>query len=688
MVVNNQSAGCLLSRATATRLGLLHVGPQVKVLNISASTNALRKQYPRVFDGVGKLTNFQQKICVDPSIKPIAQPPRRIPFHVRKQVSAKLEELERLDVIEPVSGPTPWVSPLVVVPKSNGEVRICVDMRRVNTAVIRERYPIPTIEETLHDLNGAAVFSKLDLKWGYHQIELDEQSRELTTFTTHKGLFRYKRLMFGISAAPDIYQHTIQQVLQGLPGVKNISDDLIVFGKDQMEHDRNLHQVLTRLQERQLTLNSDKCKFNVPEITFFGFDISAAGIRPNHQTTEAIRNAPTPKNALEVRSFLGLANFCSRFIQDFSTIGYPLRQLTRKAVQWGWRSEHQRAFDNLKNALTSTHVMAHYDPTAPSQLRVDASPVGLGAILTQTQDGETKPIAYASRTLTSVETRYSQTEREALAVVWGCERFHLYLYGTNFDLLTDHKPLEVIYSPTSKPPARIERWGLRLQPYTFRLKYSPGVNNPADVLSRLPLSNQVTRERNIAEQYIHYIAHDAVPKAMTIEQLEDASKKDPVLKLVHEYTTSGKWQKTNETRSFFSIKEELSTFGNLVLRGSRIVIPSSLRQTTLQLAHEGHQGIVRTKQLMREKVWWPGIDREVESLIRSCISCQAQGPQPSPPPLIMTQMPTRPWSVVHADLCGPFPSGESLLVLVDSCSRWPEVFIMKSTTATAVIKKN
>lgn len=687
VVVNNQSAGCLLGRQTATRLGLLHVGPQVNSVNFNGSTEALRKQYPGVFDGVGKLTDFQQTISVDPAIPPVAQPPRRIPFHVRKQVSAKLEELERLDIIEPVSGPTPWVSPLVVVPKSNGEVRICVDMRRVNAAVIRERYPIPTIEETLHDLNGAAVFSKLDLKWGYHQIELDEQSRSLTTFTTHDGLYRYKRLMFGISAAPEIYQHAIQQVLHGLPGVKNISDDIIIFGKDQSDHDTNLHRVLTRLQDRRLTLNSDKCKFNVPEITFFGFNISAAGIRPNLQTIEAIRNAPAPKNASEVRSFLGLANFCSRFIPDFSTIAHPLRELTHKSVPWKWASEHQTSFDILRNVLTSDHVMAHYNPAAPTQLRVDASPVGLGAILTQTQDGEIKPIAYASRTLTSVETRYSQTEREALAVVWGCERFHLYLYGTIFDLLTDHKPLEVIYSPTSKPPARIERWGLRLQPYTFRIKYSPGSTNPADVLSRLPLPNQATRERNIAEEYVHYIARNAVPKALTVAQLEDATKKDPVLKLVYQSTMSGKWQKSNETNAFFHIKHELTAVGALLLRGSRIVIPTSLRQTTLQLAHEGHQGIVRTKQLLREKVWWPGIDKDVEQLIRSCISCQAQAPQPCPPPLNMSQMPSRPWSVLHADLCGPFPTGESLLVLVDSCSRWPDVSIMKSTTASAIIKR-
>jgi hypothetical protein len=317
-------------------------------------------------------------------------------------------------------------------------------------------------------------------------------------------------------------------------------------------------------------------------------------------------------------------------------------------------------------------------------LRVDASPVGLGAILTQTQQGVVRPIAYASRTFTPVERRYSQTEREALAVVWGCEKFHLYLYGTTFDLLTDLKPLEVIYSPTSKPPVRIERWGLRLQPYTFRLKYSPGVTNPADMLSRLPVPTTVHCERNVAEEYVHYIARNAIPKTMTLTQLEQATARDPVLQQVHQSVISGNWQKNKETDPYFCV---VTATESLLLRGSRIVIPASLQPTTLQLAHEGHQGIVRTKQLLREKVWWPGIDKDVEHLIHSCISCQAQSSQSCPQPLTMTEMPSRPWTVLHADLCGSFPSGESLLVLVDSCSRWPEVFIIKSTTATVIINR-
>ena len=414
-------------------------------------------------------------------------------------------------------------------------------------------------------------------------------------------------------------------------------------------------------------------------------DIRVCGISPDITKVQAIRDARVPTNAAEVRSFLGLATYCSRFIPDFATLVEPLRLLTRKGTLWRWNSVHQQAFDTLKTLLSGTQVMAHYDPSAPTQLRVDASPVGLGAVLTQTQHGVTRPIAYASRTLSNVERRYSQTEKEALAVVWGCEKFHLYLYGTEFTIYTDHKPLEIIYSPQRKPPARIERWALRLQPYRFKIQYTPGADNPADVLSRLPLPHQPHVEQSIAEEYVSYIVSNAVPKAMTLDQIIRASLADTALQQVINCIASGDWSTTADLQPYSQVSDELSVQNGLLLRGTRIVMPGELRKTTLELAHQGHQGIVKTKQLLRQKVWWPGIDKDVETLIKHCLPCQAQGATSNPAPLNMTSMPTVPWNTLHIDLCGPFPTGESLLVLVDSCTRWPAVEILHTTTASLII---
>ena len=214
---------------------------------------------------------------------------RRIPFSMREKVEAKIKELLNEDIIEAVDGPTPWVSPVVIAPKPSGDIRLCVDMRQANSAIIRERHPIPTVDEVLQRMNGSTVFTKLDLKNGFHQIELDEMSRGITTFSCHVGLYRYKRLMFGISSAPELFQHLIQQTLLGCEGVENISDDMIIYGKDVKEHDKRFIGVLQRLKEKGLTLNFDKCLFRMSELTFMGHTLSDQGISPTLDRVKTIQ---------------------------------------------------------------------------------------------------------------------------------------------------------------------------------------------------------------------------------------------------------------------------------------------------------------------------------------------------------------------------------------------------------------
>ena len=266
-VVIDGEGEALLGRETAVQLGVLQFGVPVYSLK---SKEEILHDYKGIFEGVGKLTGFQVKLHVDPEVPAVAQPVRRTPFSLQEKVKEKIEELVAMDIIEPVEGPTPWVSPVVVVPKQNDEIRLCVDMRRANEAIIRERYQIPTVDEVLHNLNQSTVFSKLDLKWGYHQLELHPDSQSITTFTTHCGLYRYKRLMFGINSAPEVYQHVIQQTLQGCEGVANISDDIMVHGRSTEEHNKRLQQVLERLKEKNLTLNAEKCKFHMTQLVFVG----------------------------------------------------------------------------------------------------------------------------------------------------------------------------------------------------------------------------------------------------------------------------------------------------------------------------------------------------------------------------------------------------------------------------------
>ena len=467
--------GCLLGYETCVQLAIIN-----KVATVTEDKiETLCNKFPTVFTGIGKLKNTQIRLHVDESVKPVSQPHRRIPFHVRKQVEKELEKLEKLDIIEKVNGPTPWVSPIVVAPKPKkpGEIRLCVDMRRANTAIQRERHVTPTIDDMILDLNGSKVLSKLDLNAEYHQLELHPDSRNITTFSTHVGLRRYKRLNFGISSAAEVFQNTLSTALERLQGVRNISDDIIAFGQNREEHDKNLEKVFKRLAEKNLTLNKEKCEFNKTQIEFYAYVFSSEGISADPRKVEAIKESDVPANASEVRSFLGMTNYVGRFIKNYSTITAPLRELTKQNVKFVWNSDRQKAFDLLKRELTSDKVMSYFDPTKETTMIVDASPVGLGALLTQ----EGRVISYGSRALNDVETRYSQTEREALAVIWGCEHFHLYLFGQEFTIISDHKPLETIFNnPNSKPPARIERWRLKLQPYHYRVQYRPGKSNTAD----------------------------------------------------------------------------------------------------------------------------------------------------------------------------------------------------------------
>ena len=684
LVVKGEN-GNLLSYHTAQKLGLIAVSVNTATIADSDKNTpeSLKEEFKSLFGGIGKVQNKEVKLHIDPDVTPRQQPHRRIPFHIREDVEKELERLERLDIIEKVEWATPWVSPIVIVPKKSGEVRICVDMRGPNKAIKREKHLMPTIDDLIADLNGATHFSTLDLSSGYHQLELAPESRYVTTFSTHVGLRRYKRLPFGVNAASEIFQEAIRELLSGLPGCKNISDDIIVFGKGQEEHSKNLRGVLQRLKENNLRLNKDKCEFSKTEIKFYGHIFSSSGLKPDPRKVEAIHKARPPQNHSEVKSLLGMAQYVSRFIPNYATITAPLRLLTRQDTLWKWEQEEQRALNELKEALVGDQVMSYFDPRKKTEI-IDASPFGLGGLLIQ----EGKVLGYASRALSDVESRYSQTEREMLAVVWGVEHFHLYVYGAQFSVITDHKPLIGIFKNQKQTSLRIDQWKLRLMPYDCQLIYRPGrdAENPADFMSRHP-SSIAPEEPNLAEVYVNYVSINAVPKAMTLEEIKQETKHDVEMQAVIKAVETDQWS-APEVQNYKKLKEELSVFNGLVLRRNRIVIPSNLRSKAVDLAHGGHQGIVKTKQLIRDKVWFPGIDKLAEEKVKNCLSCQAASTK-SPPrePLRMTPLPSAPWKEVAVDFAGPFPSGDYIMVVTDEFSRFPEVEILTSTSAKAVIPK-
>ena len=534
--------GCLLSVGASQKLNLIAIATHT-VNNVS---DTLLKQNPQILEGIGAHNKCTITLHIDKSVPADATAHRRIPFHTRNKVETELQRLLAEDIIEKVDGPTPWVSPIVVAPKPKNpdKVRIWVDMRRANKAIRRERHPQPTLDDIQTRLNGATVFSTLDLRAGYHQLILDKDSRYITTFSTI-GLFRYKRLNFGISSASEVFQKTIEQVINGIPGTMNMSDDIIVFGESQEKHDGALTEVFKRLSKFGLTLNKKKCKSNQSQVQYFGMIFSGQGMQPDPQKIESLFKMSPPATKSEVQSLISMVNYSARFILHYSTVTEPLRRLTHNDTDFVWGEEQQSAFEAIKRHLSDSPVMSYFDINKPTELVVDASPVGLGAILIQRASrGEVNIVAYGSRALTDTEQRYSQIEREALAIAWACEHFHLYTFDAQTLVVhTDHKPLVALLgNPNAKLPLRLARWMLRLQPYHPVIKFQKGSTNPADYLSRHPLSLKSRPiHENIAGEYINFVVTHAVPAALSEEDVLRATLDDPTLDAVKNCThrTSG-----------------------------------------------------------------------------------------------------------------------------------------------------
>ena len=653
-------------------------------------------KYRTVFEGQGKLNNQKIKLHIRDDVNPVMQPQRRIPYHIRQDVSKELKKLQDQDIIEKVTNqPTPWISPIVATPKKDGGLRICVDMREANQAIERERHTMPTLQDFKAEVNGAKFFSKIDLKQAYHQLELHEESRFITTFTTHEGLYQYKRLNYGTNSAAEIFQNVLQQNLSDIRGVKNIVDDIIIHGKTRKLHDEALENCLKRLAALNLKVKGAKCEFLQKEITFFGLKFTGEGTKPDPDRIANMVKVPAPKTAGEVTSFLGMANTCHEYIPDYAAITAPLRELTKKNSAFKWQPIHQKAFEQLKKKLTSTPVMAYFDTKKRSLVIVDGSPYGISAILAQKEHNsqQYKILSYASRSLSPVEKRYSQTDIEGLSLVWGIEHFRMFLIGSEFDVITDHKALESIFNnPRSRPPARIERWMMRLQPFNFKVSYRKGTSNEADYLSRHPVAIQ---RENItsrsAEEYVNYVTNSSIPKSMTLDEIKEATCNDPILTKVKNSLKEGKWDESDQSLKPFRLCADELTYNSsedILLKNTRLVIPTSLQERATQLAHVGHQGIEKTKSLLREKIWYPNIDKRVREIVDKCIACQSVGNSNNREPMEITPTEDKPWSSIAIDFYGPIPrTGQYLLVVIDTYSKFPEVEVVNSTEAKTCIPK-
>ena len=379
-------------------------------------------------------------------------------------------------------------------------------------------------------------------------------------------------------------------------------------------------------------------------------------------------------------------NYCGKFIPHLATLSEPLRQLTRNGNKFVWGANQITAFESLKEEIEKGTKLFAFDKDLPIVLITDASDVGLGGVLLQEcRDGTLRPVAFASRGLTKIEKKYSTTEKEALGIIWACEHFHTYLFGCTFRLKTDHRPLLYLYSRKSKPSARIERWVLRLQCYDFTVEHVPGHLNIADPLSRL--SFNPSDSDDATEKCVRFLTQSSVPHGLSAKDIERESEFDEELMIVREAIRSNGWESREVPLAYKVIRHELTAIGQLILRGTRIVIPLKLRDKVVNLGHEGHQGIVKTKQLrLRSKVWWPSMDKDAKRKCRNCKECILVTVETQKEPIVRTPLPHNPWEVLSMDFLGPFQNGKRILVVVDYFSRWFEARVMSRFTCDDLIK--
>ncbi|XP_013385929.1 uncharacterized protein K02A2.6-like [Lingula anatina] len=657
------------------------------------STEDYTTKFPQLFnDGLGKLNNMDAKLHVDENAIPVYCRPRPVPLAMKGKVEAELERLVADGVLRPVQH-SDWAAPIVPVLKPNGEIRICGDYKlTINTASRVERYPIPSIDDLYASLSGGQYYSKLDLSHAYQQICLHPDSQLLTTINTTKGLFAYTRLCYGIASAPGIFQRLMEQVVQNIPMVSVYLDDILVSGRSYEEAHTNLITVLQRLQEAGLRLRKEKCTFMQRSVVYLGHRLDSEGIHPTDDKLLAIQKAPTPTTVAELRSYLGLLNYYHRFLKNLSTVLAPLHELLHEKAKWHWKAEQERAFQESKKLLQSSQVLVYYNPELPLLLSCDASPYGVGAVLSHRMpDGSDKPIAFTSRTLTSAEKNYAHLEREGLAIIHGLTKFHKYLYGRDFCIQTDHKPLLGLLKE-DKPishmaSARIQRWSLILGNYQYHLEYRSGSSNSnADALSRLPLISaqptSTTPEEN--QQVFAFLDNETL---VTSDMIRQWTSRDPILSQVCRYVQDGWPEKLDQHYdAYVRRRHELSVEQGILMWGLRVVVPPQGREFLLNELHESHPGIVRMKGLARSYVWWPNIDTEVERKVRDCDSCQVNSQLPPSAPLQPWEWPGRPWHRIHIDYMGPF-EGRMILVIVDAHSKFVDAHVVHSATTSVTLTK-
>lgn len=640
--------------------------------------NLRRDCFSFSLEELGKTSLAEMRIQLKDHI-PVTYRPYRLSLSEREKVKTIVNELLDTGIIR--ESTSEYASPIILVAKKNGDTRLCVDYRALNRKTLKERFPMPLIDDQIDSLSGQVFFSTLDLKSGYHQVPVSEDSKHFTAFVTPDGHYEYNRMPFGLTNAPAVFQRLVLNLLnrRKIPGVLAYMDDIIIASTTTDEGLERLTAVLDLIKDANLTLNLRKCHFFKKTIDYLGFEISSEGVRPGLKKIMAVSAFKTPQNVHEVRQFIGLASFFRRFVAGFATIARPLTCLTKANTAWTWGTEQENAFTMLKTRLTQRPILAIYNPKYQTELHTDASSTGLGGILLQRVD-EGKPqqaVAYFSRQTTAEEQHFHSYELETLAVVASLNRFRVYLLGIEFKVVTDCNALRTTLIKRDLIP-RIARWWLSVQEYSFTIEYRPGARLAhADALSRNSIGV------SDGEQLSVMLLSD-------VHWLQSVQMSDPQLCYVKAILNTNSVE-AKDVRSAYELKE-----GKIFRKvGSELrwAVPKDARWKICQLCHDdaGHFAYEKTMEKVKRDYWFPRMTQFVKKYVRACIPCayskQSGGKKPGF--LHPIPKPDVPFHSLHIDHLGPFVKSKRgntyILGVIDSFTKFIILRAVKNTKSKTSI---
>ncbi|UYV77464.1 K02A2.6-like [Cordylochernes scorpioides] len=686
-IIADVDAQTLITGDTCEKLEILKRINQINSheMILHDQTKKILEQFHEVFQGVGVI-NSECKMYTKPEYPPVRALPRRIPASLGNEVQSELEKMVKQGIITKIYHETEWSHPMVVVKKKSGQIRICLDPRKLNQALVRRHFQTPAPSELLHQIPKADYYTVLDVKSAYWHVPVANECRDLLVMATPFGKFRYSRLPFGLNISAQIFVEMMTNIFKN--SFRNVTyvDDLLIYADNIEEHNEKLKGILEIARRNNIKFDLTKAQICKKEVSFLGHMVSKNGIDPEPNKVDKVINLKKPEDKKSLQRVMGLYNYLGNFIPNLAASTSNIRGILKKNVVWHWGPRQDTEFHHIKECVRNAPSLGHYDKTKTLVLQCDASKDAMGAALLQ----ENRPLAFASASFNDSQKQYSQIEKELLSIYYGCKKFEYLLLGHTFIIQTDHQPLlPLIQKPLTDISPRLQRIVMKLFAFDFKLQYRPGkCLIVADTLSRdtHPIDELPTpflEDRRMVKLISANISDE---KLITLQK--DTREDTTLLKIIH-YVIEGwpisKKDVDEDVKPYYDFRHRIYLWNELLCVGSAIVVPGTQRNYMLELLHKSHQGISAIQGLARESLFWPGMSMDIAERVKSCDICQKYQKSKTRETLRSFPIPDYPWQTVSMDIF--YIERKPHLLIVDRFSGYPEVYALNPPTATNVRNK-